>query len=78
MLDTSKERFSIEDFVPKVDSLYRLVIVAGRRANALSKPDTRSLVPVRSKKPTVTALEEILQGKVTYRTGADREEEFAE
>ncbi len=77
-MDVRRERFSIEDFSPKIDSLYRLVIIAGRRANALSKPDSRSLVPVRSKKPTVTALEEILQGKVTYRTGKEREEEFAE
>lgn len=72
------ERFSIEDFTDKIDSLYRLVIVAARRATQLSKPDTRSLVPVRSKKPTVTALEEILLGKVTYRTGQENEEEFPE
>lgn len=74
----SKERFSIEDFDSKIDSLYRLVIVAGRRAAQLSKPDTRSLVPVRSKKPTVTALEEILQDKVKYRTGKDNEEDYSE
>ena len=78
MASSSRERFSIEDFDDKIDSLYRLVIIAGRRAGQLSKPDTRSLVPVRSKKPTVTALEEVLQGKVTYRAGKDNEEEFSE
>ncbi len=72
------ERFSIEDFNQRIDSLYRLVIVAARRAGQLSKPDTRALVPVRSKKPTVTALEEILEGKVGYRTGEETEEEYAE
>ncbi len=72
------ERFSIEDFSGKIDSLYRLVIVASRRAQQLSKPDTRSLVPVRSKKPTLTALEEILNDKVKSRTSKDDEEEFSE
>ncbi len=72
------ERFSIEDFSGKIDSLYRLVIVASRRAQQLSKPDTRSLVPVRSKKPTLTALEEILNDKVKSRTSKEDEEEFSE
>lgn len=72
------ERFSIEDFKGKIDSLYRLVIVASRRAQQLSKPDTRSLVPVRSKKPTLTALEEILNDKVKSRTSKEDEEEFSE
>lgn len=72
------EQISIEDFTGKIDSLYRLVIVASRRAQQLSKPDTRSLVPIRSKKPTLTALEEILNDKVKYRTSKEDEEEFSE
>lgn len=72
------EQISIEDFTGKIDSLYRLVIVAARRAQQLSKPDTRSLVPIRSKKPTLTALEEILNDKVKYRTSKEDEEEFSE
>jgi DNA-directed RNA polymerase omega subunit len=71
------ENLSLEDFKDKIDSLYRLVIVGGRRASQLGKPDTRALVPVRSKKTTVVALEEILNDKVGYRTGVD-EEEFPE
>lgn len=71
------DNLSLEDFRERIDSLYRLVIVGGRRAAQLGKPDSRALVPVRSKKSTVTALEEILEGKVSYRTGRE-EEEFLE
>ena len=69
---------SPEDFKDKIDSLYRLVIVAARRANQVAKPEGRSLVPVESKKPTMTALQEILDGKVGYRIETDDEEVFSE
>ncbi len=69
---------SPEDFKDTVDSMYRLVLVGARRAAQLSKPDARPLVHTDSKKPTVIALEEILQAKVTYRTTADDEEEYVE
>ncbi len=71
-------KYSPEDFEDKIDSLYRLVIVASRRAAQLSKPEARALVPVRSKKPTMTALEEVIQGKVGYRIETDEEEAFLE
>ena len=70
-------KLSPEDFEGKIDSMYRLVILAARRATQVEKPETRALVPVRSKKSTMTALEEIAQGKVSYRTDAD-EDEFVE
>lgn len=71
-------QISVEDFEGKIDSLYRLVIVAARRAVQVAKPDSRALVPVRSKKSTMVALEEIAQGKVTYRTGSPDEENYVE
>ena len=71
-------KISVEQFDDKIDSLYRLVILAARRASQISKPDARPLVPVRSKKPTIVALEEILQGKVTARIGGVDEEEYLE
>jgi DNA-directed RNA polymerase subunit omega len=71
-------RISVEDFEGKIDSLYRLVIVASRRASQLSKPETRPLVSVTSKKTTVTALREVLAGKVTSRTDAEDEIPFEE
>lgn len=70
--------FTVEDFRDRIPSMYRLIIVASRRANQIARPDSRPLVPVRSKKATVVALEEILQGKVTCRTGNQDEETFVE
>lgn len=69
---------SVEQFEGKIDSLYRLVILAAKRATQISKPDSRPLVPVRSRKPTIVALEEILSGKVRPRTGTGDEEDFLE
>jgi len=69
---------SVEEFEGKIDSLYRLVIVAARRANQLAKPEVRPLVPVRSRKPTIVALQEILDGKVTWRVDNDDEGEYVE
>ena len=69
---------SVEQFEDKIDSLYRLVILAAKRATQISKPDSRPLVPVRSRKPTLVALEEILNGKVKARIGTGDEEDFIE
>ena len=55
--------YSVEDFEGKADSLYRLVIIAARRAGQVNRPETRRLVATRSKKPTIIALEEIADGK---------------
>lgn len=74
----SKYPVSVEDFEDKIDSLYRLVIVAAHRSRQLSRPDARALVPVHSRKPTMVALEEILQDKVKYRIGSQDEDEFIE
>lgn len=69
------KHYSLEDF-PEMDSLYRLVNVAARRANQVNKPETRALVPTQSRKPTMVALEEILEGKVGYRRGDGEEDEY--
>lgn len=70
--------YSIEDFIDKIDSLYRLVIIAGRRANQISRTDSRPLVSAHSKKPTMIALEEILDGKVSYTTDKSDAEAYLE
>ncbi len=77
-MEVTRERLTVEDFSGQIDSLYRLVIVAARRAGQLAKPDTRALVERTSKKTTVTALQEILAGKVEARTNADVDEELFE
>ncbi len=69
---------SPEDFEGRIDAMYRLVILASRRAAQLARPETRPLVYTQSRKPTVIALEEIMAGKVTYRTSQDDEEEYVE
>lgn len=73
-----RERITVEDFNGKIDSLYRLVIVAARRAAQLAKPDARPLVERTSKKTTITALQEILAGKVEPRSAAEVDEELFE
>ena len=56
--------YSPQDFEHVTGSLYRLVVVASRRATQLAKSDSHALIPRRSKKPTIVALNEILEGKV--------------
>ena len=73
------DQLSIEDFEDKIDSLYRLVIVAAHRAKQVNKPESRTFGgPPVAQKPTTVALKEILDGKVSYRTGAGDEEDFLE
>ena len=72
------KQYSVEDFRGKVDSLYRLVILASRRASQVARTESRPLVATHSRKPTIIALEEILDGKVTYTTGEQDAEEYIE
>lgn len=68
------EHLALEDF-PGIDSLYRLVNIASRRAAQVSKPETRALVSTHAKKPIMIALDEIRQGKVSYRVGGEESED---
>jgi DNA-directed RNA polymerase subunit omega len=70
--------YSVEDFHGKVDSLYRLVLLASRRANQIARTESRPLISTHSRKPTVIALEEILDGKVSYTTGDSDAEDYIE
>ena len=72
------KRISVEDFRDKVDTLYRLVIVAARRAQQLSKPDARPFVEPNSKKPMMIALQEILEGKIEAHSGDEDDEVIVE
>jgi DNA-directed RNA polymerase omega subunit len=69
---TFMKHYVLEDF-PEVDSLYRLVNIASRRANQINKSETRPLIVSTSKKPTIIALEEVRAGKVGYRTSESGE-----
>ncbi len=71
--------YSVDDFKERIDSLYRLVIVGARRANQISKNESHGFGGVtHAKKPTITALEEVLADKVGYYTGGEEEEDFLE
>ncbi len=54
-----------EDLLEHVDSKYRLVIVAAKRAKQLNR-GAAALIQPRSVKPTYQALEEIASGKLGY------------
>lgn len=69
--------FSVDAFSDKFDSLYRLVIVASRRANQISKNEAHGFSAVMNRtKSTVQALDEVLAGKVSYATGDEDTEDF--
>ena len=73
------KHIALEDFEyegEKMDSLYRLVNIASRRANQLNKPENRPLIATKTQKTTIIALEEILDGKVWYRTGGESDDEY--
>ena len=55
----------IEDIMEHVDSKYRLVIVAAKRAKQLNR-GAAGLTQPRSLKPTYQALEEMATGKLGY------------
>jgi len=71
--------FFVDEFTGKIDSLYRLVIVASRRANQISKNEYRGHgfgFTVSSKKPTVMAVDEVLSGKLGYTTDEAVENDY--
>lgn len=69
--------YCVDDFKDKFDSLYRLVIVASARAIHLAKNEPRGFgSALRSQKPTIKALEEVLAGKLTYIPSGEEEETF--
>ena len=55
----------LEDLIDKVDSKYRLVIIAARRSRQLHQGKAPSVQP-KGHKPTYVALEEMAAGKVEY------------
>ena len=63
----------IEDLLKRCGSVYRLVILAAKRAKELSE-GSPALVETHHRKATSVALEEILQGKVLYKDDMEPEE----
>lgn len=63
----------LEDLLKNSDSIYKLVIMASKRALELSEGRPK-LVESSSDKSATVALEEIAQGKVTYKIKKSKEE----
>jgi DNA-directed RNA polymerase subunit omega len=57
-------RLTIEDCLSHVDNRFDLVLLASKRARQLAS-GAESLVPMENDKPTVIALREIAEGKIT-------------
>ncbi len=57
-------RITVEDCLQQVDNQFSLVLRAAKRARALAR-GAAPLVEVENDKPTVLALREIAEGKVT-------------
>ncbi len=64
----------VEDLLDKVDSRYKLVILASRRAGELNNGGQR-LVDINPKtKISTIALEEIREGRITYKEPKESKE----
>jgi DNA-directed RNA polymerase subunit omega len=57
-------RLTVEDCLKYVDNRFNLVLLASKRSRQIAMGAT-PLVPVEKDKPTVLALREIAEGKVT-------------
>lgn len=57
-------RLTVEDCLKYVDNRFNLVLLASKRARQLAM-GANPLLPVEKDKPTVVALREIAEGKVT-------------
>ena len=60
----------LEDVLKQGDSLYKLVLLAAKRALEVSQ-GAPPLVETSSKQPGTVALEEIREGKISYRILAE-------
>ena len=63
----------IEELLKRCGSIYRLVILAAKRAKELSE-GSPPLIETHYRKATSVALDEILKGKVLYKEDAAGEE----
>lgn len=61
------QKLPLEDLLSKVDSIYKLVILASRRAIELSEGAARLTDARTEDRPAKTALKEIQEGKIAYK-----------
>ncbi len=58
-------RVTVEDCLDKVDNRFELIMVASKRARQIANEGVDTFVEENNDKPTVVALREIAEGKVT-------------
>jgi DNA-directed RNA polymerase subunit omega len=58
-------RVTVEDCLENVDNRFQLVMLATKRARQIATKGSDPMVPEENDKPTVLALREIAEGKVT-------------
>ncbi|MDC0663982.1 DNA-directed RNA polymerase subunit omega [Marinobacter sp. SS21] len=58
-------RVTVEDCLENVDNRFQLVMLATKRARQIATKGHEPMVPEENDKPTVLALREIAEGKVT-------------
>ena len=68
--------FFVDEFSDRIDSLYRLVIVGERRANQIKVEQAGFTGVHRAEKTTTQALEEVIEGKLSWAKGDTEEETF--
>ena len=67
-------RVTVEDCLDFVDNRFELVLLASRRARQISQ-GKEPMVPLENDKPTVVALREIAEGKITNAVMDEAEKE---
>ena len=68
-------RVTVEDCLENVDNRFQLVMLATKRARQIATKGYEPLVPEENDKPTVIALREIAEGKVTRDLLQEEEED---
>lgn len=62
---------SMEKLLEKIGSVYKLVVLASKRAKAISE-DNSKLTGEKHDKPVLTALYEISESKISYKKEVNR------
>ena len=68
-------RVTVEDCLENVDNRFQLVMLATKRARQIATKGYEPLLPEENDKPTVIALREIAEGKVTRDLLKEEEED---
>jgi DNA-directed RNA polymerase subunit omega len=66
-------RVTVEDCLNSVDNRFELVMLATKRARQIVLQGAEPLVPAENDKPTVIALREIAEGKITQQSMREAE-----